>query len=207
MAGMERFESYYRDSRPPWEIGRPQPEVVRLAAEGRFRGRVLDAGCGTGENTLHLAGLGYDVCGIDGSPTAIERARAKLQARGARLAAGGGAEAAVPTFQVGDALALATLGRRFDTILDCGLFHVFEDAERVLYVRSLASVLEPGGTLLLLCFSEHEPGGYGPRRVTQAEIRAAFAAGWRVEAIREARFEHNREEGFARGWLAIVTRL
>jgi SAM-dependent methyltransferase len=190
------FADIYASGVPPWDIGQPQPDFVRLAAEGAIRGSVLDVGCGTGENALHLAGLGLEVWGIDGAPLAIEKAMAGARER-----------AIEATFLVGDALSLAGLGRTFDTVIDSGLFHIFPDDDRRRYVSGLALVLKPDGRFFMLCFSEHEPGTEGPRRVTQDEIRVAFRAGWRVDSIRAARFETNREIGDARAWLAALTRL
>ena len=104
-----------------------------------------------------------------------------------------------------DALEISRLGKRFDTVIDCGLFHVFSDEERPFYVEGLRSVLVPGGTFRMLCFSELEPGGWGPRRVTQEEIREAFGRGWKVDSIREARFETNLGPGGCRAWLSSIT--
>jgi SAM-dependent methyltransferase len=190
------FVDRYAGGVPPWDIGRPQAEFARLADERAFRGSVLDVGCGTGENALYLAGFGNEVWGIDGAPLAIEKAQRRAHMRG--IAA---------TFVVGNALALTDLGRTFDTAIDSGLFHVFPDDDRERYVRGLAAVVNPGGRFFMLCFSEHEPGTDGPRRVARDEIRAAFRDGWRVESIRAARFETNRESGDARAWLAVITRL
>lgn len=191
---MEDFNSAYAGT-PPWDIGRPQREFVRLAQTGEIRGIVLDVGCGTGENTLYLASLGHKVWGVDRSPTAVEKAKAKARRRDVKV-----------TFLVADALALQRLGRRFDTVIDSGLFHVFSDAERPLFVRSLATVLKEGSTYYMMCFSEHEPGGYGPRRVAQHEIRTTFHEGWKVNYIREARFESNLHSNGARAWLASITK-
>lgn len=181
---------------PPWETGRPQPVFMELAERGEIRGSVLDVGCGTGENALFLAARGHEVWGVDIVPQAIERARAKAAARG--LSA---------EFRVHDALDLAGLGRAFDTVIDCGLFHVFSDDDRPPFARSVASVLRAGGRLLLLCFSEHETSEKGPRRVTQAELRAVFADGWRENYIAAARFESHLHEGGAQAWLASFTRI
>src|SRR3981081_543135 len=68
-------------SRPPWDIGRPQPAFVTLLEGGAIRGRVLDVGCGTGEHALMAAGLGLAATGVDGAPTAIERAPRKAKDR------------------------------------------------------------------------------------------------------------------------------
>lgn len=191
---MRDFNPAYAGT-PPWDIGRPQKEIMRLAEAGEIQGSVLDVGCGTGESVLYLAGLGYEAWGIDGAATAIEKAKAKAAQRGLKA-----------NFLVADALDLQRLGRTFDTVIDTGLFHVFSDEERPLFADSLATVLRPGGTYYMLCFSEREPGSWGPRRVTQAEIRATFSQGWRINAIRQATFEIN-QPGEARAWLSSITRL
>ena len=178
---------------PPWDIGRAQPEVVRIAESGGFTGDVIDVGCGTGENALELSARGLKVVGIDAAPRAIEAARAKALERGLTT-----------EFLVADALALGPLGRRFHTALDCGVFHVFDDGERPTYVASLASVLEPGGVLHLLCFSDRQPGLIGPRRVTQEELRASFAEGWEVVDIVATTFVTNLPGNDAQAWYAML---
>jgi len=179
---------------PPWDIERPQPAFVCLAQSGAIVGKVLDVGCGTGENALYLAGLGYDVCGIDSARVAIEKARTKSLQRGIRA-----------NFRLVDVLALPSLGMMFDTVIDSGLFHVFSNQERKEFVNSLETVLVPGGRYFMLCFSERETRE-GPRRVTQAEIHATFRKGWTVDEIREATFETLIHEGGAYAWLASITR-
>ena len=191
--------SYTGETPAPWDIGRPQPAFEGLAGQGLLTGRLLDAGCGTGEHSLLAAAAGADVTGVDVSPTAIARARAKAAERGLAV-----------RFEVGSALSLADLGTDFETGVDSGLFHVFDDASRAGYVKSLASALAPGAILHLMCFSELEPGDVGPRRVTQAELRSAFADGWTVESIDAAEFVVNRGNFFpgatTKAWLAAIRR-
>ncbi len=180
---------------PPWDIGMAQPEVVRIAEAGGFAGAVIDVGCGTGENALELSARGLQVVGIDAAPRAVEKARAKALERG------------LPTeFIVADALSLGSLARRFRTALDCGVFHVFEDHERPVYVASLASALETDGVLHLLCFSDRQPGVMGPRRVTEQELRDSFAKGWRVVEIVATTFVANLPGGEAQAWRATIER-
>ncbi len=192
----EEFDAAYASGSPPWDIGRPQRAFAGLVDTGALLGRVLDAGCGTGEHALMAAAAGFEAVGIDASPVAIARAERKAadRALGAR-------------FVVGDALDLGAVGERFDTVLDCGLFHVFDDGDRARYVESLAGVVVPGGRLFVLCFSEHQPGEWGPRRVRQDEIRRSFADGWRVESIEDARLEITIDHEGARGWLAVMGRV
>ena len=203
-----------------------QPAFVRLAEQGLLTGTVLDAGCGTGEQTLLAASHGADALGVDVSPLALEIARGKAAARGIPAAAGGqvgpaaaggqvgpaaaGGQVGSARFEVADALKLGELGPGFDTIIDSGLFHVFDDESRVRYVTSLASVLRPGGRLYLMCFSDRQPGMFGPRRVSQDELRAAFADGWTIVAIEAEAFALNRGAfgiATAQAWLATVSRV
>lgn len=191
------FEAGYAAGGPlPWDIGRPQPAFVRLAESGGLVGLVLDVGCGTGEHALLAASLGHDATGVDIAPKAIERARAKASERNLSV-----------RFQAGDALNLAELGQQFDTVLDCGLFHGFEDDERTGFVRSLASVVPSGGRYHMLCFSDRQPGDWGPRRITQAEIHSSFGSGWTVDSIDPILIEVNLDPPEAQGWQVTATRL
>jgi len=192
---MDFFNSAYKDI-PPWDIGRPQKEIIHLVEEGEISGKVLDVGCGTGENALYLASLDLKVWGIDGAPIAIKKAKEKAKKRGITI-----------NFLVSDALKLQLLQNKFDTIIDCGLFHVFSDEERPIFAASLSSALYHSGKYCMLCFSEHEPGSYGPRRVTQAEIRATFGKGWKINYIREAEFETAFGPHDVKAWLSSITRL
>ncbi|HLM05137.1 MAG TPA: class I SAM-dependent methyltransferase [Blastococcus sp.] len=191
------WDASYSDGPAPWDIGTPQPAVVRVASAGGFAGAVLDAGCGTGENALHLASLGLSVLGIDVAERALAAARVKAAERGLDV-----------EFAPVDALHLERLGRTFDTVLDCGLFHSFDAGERSAYVRSLASVTEPAGTLYVLCFSDQGPGT-GPHPVSREELRAPFErdGGWEVVAVEPERVLTNMHgDDGAPAWLATVTR-
>ncbi len=182
---------------PPWDIGRPQPAFQRLAERGLLSGRLLDAGCGTGEQALLAAARGADVTGVDISPRAIARARAKA------------AERDLPArFEVADVLSLGQFGTTFDTVIDSGVFHVFDDKDRARYVTSLASVLCPGGYYYLSCFSDSQPGDWGPRRVSQDELRTAFSDGWSVTSIEADTFEVHpgMPTPAVQAWLATIRR-
>ncbi len=191
------WDASYRDGPAPWDIGQPQPAIVRLASAGGFAGAVLDAGCGTGENALHVASLGLPVLGIDVAEIALAMAREK--------AAGRGIDA---EFAAADAFQLERLGRTFDTVLDCGLFHTFDADERPGYVASLALVTKADGTLYVLCFSDNGPDT-GPHPVSQAGLRAVFNAGsgWNITAIGADRVQTRfHGDNGAPAWLATIKR-
>jgi SAM-dependent methyltransferase len=191
------WDASYRDGPAPWDVGHPQPAVVRLAAGGAFAGPVLDAGCGTGEHAVHLASLGLSVLGVDVAQTAIAMARAKAAENGIAV-----------EFATADALALDRLGRRFRTVLDCGLFHTFDRDERPRYVTSLAAVTEPGGTLYVLCFSDEGPGA-GPHPVSREELTTPFGpgSGWTVATVEPDHVQTRFHDGDgAPAWLATITR-
>jgi cyclopropane fatty-acyl-phospholipid synthase-like methyltransferase len=194
------FEKLYT-GRPPWDIDKPQRPFIDAA--DRITGAVLDAGCGTGETALLLADRGCKVTGIDFLEAPLAIARRKAQQRGVSV-----------TFLHKDALTLREWSERFDNVVDSGLFHVFSDPDRTVYVEGLQKVLKPGGRLFLLCFSDREPGTDGPRRVFREELNTAFARGWKIESIEASRLETRPDfkeftfsEGGPKAWFAIVQRV
>jgi SAM-dependent methyltransferase len=178
-----RFEQAYA-GKAPWDIGKPQNSFVGAAEQ--IAGDVLDRGC--------------RVTGIDFLEEPIARAQAKAAAQGSQA-----------QFLVKDALTLGEWNRRFDVIVDSGLFHVFNDDDRRTYVAGLHQVLKNGGKLFFMCFSDQEPGTLGPRRVTKPEIEQAFQQGWKILSIAPARFEIRPDftevafsAGGARAWFVSV---
>src|SRR5262249_43771629 len=159
------FENFYAGP-APWDVGKPQPAFTAVADQ--VTGPILDAGCGTGEHALFFAARDHRVIGIDFVEEAMRRARRKAAERGLLAV----------EFLVKDATALANWGERFASVIDCGLFHVFSDEDRRRYVRGLAEVVEPGGRLFLLCFSDEEPGTEGPRRGGRQGLLECFAGRW-----------------------------
>lgn len=195
-SGVERFEAHYAGQPGAgWEINRPQPAFAELARQGQFRGRILDVGCGSGEIALMTAALGLDTTGVDAAPTGIAIAARKARERGLAV-----------RFLVHDTLDLPGLKQQFNTVLDCGLFHCFQDEDRPALVDSLHAVMPPGGRYFMMCFSDLEPGTWGPRRISRAEIEASFAAGWNIDILERTALAVAFEPGTAAAWFAAMTR-
>jgi cyclopropane fatty-acyl-phospholipid synthase-like methyltransferase len=145
---------------------------------------------------MMAAAHGADALGVDVAPNAIAQARQKAAERGSAA-----------RFEVAGVLDLGQLGLTFDTVVDSGVFHVFDDGDRARDVASLASVMRPRATCYLLCFSDRQPGTMGPRRITQDELTAAFRDGWAIDSISAETFAVNfGDTSQAQAWLATIER-
>ena len=195
----EGFTKIYAESNPPWDIGKPQPPFVAVADQ--VVGPVLDSGCGTGGTSLFFAARGLQVTGIDFVEEAISRARAKAAERGLSV-----------TFLVKDAMTFGAWDKQFASVIDSGLFHIYDGEDRQRYVQGLVHVVMPGGRLFLFSFADDvwEPGG----GVSRQEMYDAFADGWDIESLEYAQGELNPAfaeefpEKFAKTkmWFAIIRR-
>jgi SAM-dependent methyltransferase len=230
---MDFFDSAYKGT-PPWDIGRPQKEFIELVRRGELSGSVLDIGCGTGENALFFAGEGYEVWGIDSAPVAIQKAKEKAAGRGLKVhflvldalhmselirQFDTGRETQVPDLGItakqfstgretaGQVPDQEKTAKPFSTATDSGLFHTLSDEDRPVFVDALAAILSPAGRYFMLCFSDLEPGGYGPRRITQKEIRESFRDGWTINYIRQATFESRTRAEGPRAWLSSISKI
>lgn len=194
---MSSWEEAYNTT-PPWDIGRPQPAFIGLVRAGELKqGRVLDVGCGTGENALYLAQTGFSVTGIDLAGSAIRAAKQKVRERGLRA-----------DFRVANALSLDLQNDYYDNVVDSGLFHTFSDENRPIFASEIFRVLARGGNYFMLCFSEKEPADWGgPRRVTKKEIEATLSPLFRINYIRDEFFTTRIHDTGGRAYLTSATKL
>ncbi|VBA47391.1 tRNA 5-carboxymethoxyuridine methyltransferase [Mycobacterium pseudokansasii] len=174
------FEPLYGDAELaegliPWDIGGPQPVVEQLVAYGAIRGEVLDPGTGPGYHAIHYASQGFSVTGIDGSPSAIERARRNAERAGVTV-----------DFQVADATRLDGFEGRFDTVVDSAFYHVFlgDEATQTRYAQALHRATKPGARLYMFEFSPHNVNGIQWAGIPADNFdRVLGASGWRVDYL------------------------
>jgi SAM-dependent methyltransferase len=178
------FEEFYQGESPfgdkmPWDIGRAQPILVAAVDSGQVTGEVLDIGCGLGDNSIFLASRGFHVTGVDGSPTALTRARSRAAEKGVTI-----------DFQLGDATQLAGLENRFDTVIDSALYHCLTEEDRHTYMDALHRATKPGARLHLFCFSDSVPEAFpGPFRITEENIRTTVGRKWTITYLAPAKYD------------------
>ncbi len=190
------WEEAYKN-KPPWDIGRPQPAFVELVRTGELKkSTTLDAGCGTGENALFLAENGFSTVSVDLSTRAIDAAKTKARDRKLKV-----------DFRVANALSLDFDGSSFGNVIDSGLFHTFNDSERIAFASEIARVLATNGRYFMLCFSDKEPTNWGgPRRVTREEIDAAFSPLFNINYIKDSYFATRFHNNGGRAYLTSATK-
>ena len=183
---------------PPWDIGHPQSVFEALIKDGEIKpGKALDIGCGRGDNAIMLAINGCDVTGIDIVEDAITDAKAKAIKHHVKV-----------NFVVGNVLQMDRLfmEAEFDIVIDSGLFHVMTDEERPVFARQIHRVLKPGGKYFMLCFSDKEPEGYGPRRISKDEIERTFTPLLNIIYIKDSAFDSRVGPSSIKAYLVLAIR-
>lgn len=194
--------SFFNDAylgQPPWDIGKAQTAFREVAKKNNIKGPIFEVGCGTGENSLFFADLGFDVTGIDAAPRAIVKASQKAKTRDLDKKA---------TFLNYDLFKLADFDKKYNTIIDCGVFHMFNQQARNLYQENVAKILNLGGKLFILAFSYLEPLGIGPsQRLTEEDYFSTFKDQWKVVGFDQVNFETTIRKDQAKGLLTTVEKL
>lgn len=192
------FTKIYAETNPPWDIGKPQPPFIAIADQ--INGPLLDCGCGTGGTSVYFAARGLAVTGIDFVKQAVDLAKARATATKVSV-----------EFLVKDAMTLVTWDRTFASVIDSGLYHIYERIDRRHYVDGLRHVLQPGGKLFLFSFADgpNAPGG----GFTREDIARDFADGWQIESLDYAEgelnpaFERPEQLEGLKMWFAVIRRI
>jgi SAM-dependent methyltransferase len=160
---------------PPWDTKAPKENVIAWQEGGWVHGCVLDIGCGLGDNAVYLAQQGFNVTGLDLSPTALITAERRAQDAGVTV-----------KFAVTDSTKLEGYTDAFDTVVDSGMFHCLADDAKRSYAAAAHRATKPGATLLLSCFSDaNPPDEEWPRpAVSEQTLRDVLGgAGWNIESL------------------------
>jgi cyclopropane fatty-acyl-phospholipid synthase-like methyltransferase len=143
------YEFFYNTPLVPieWIFGPLTSQLVELVESGRLPpGRAIDLGCGVGKEAIYLASQGFEVTGVDFSPTALKRAR-----RNARKA---GVQA---TFVQDDLTNLQFVSGEFDLLVDIGALYDLDPADRDLYVQNVVPLTHPNTRYFLMGFENKLP--------------------------------------------------
>jgi 2-polyprenyl-3-methyl-5-hydroxy-6-metoxy-1,4-benzoquinol methylase len=163
----------------PWYAPDLDKDFERALREHRLqKARILDLGTGPATHAMNLAKRGFEVIATDISPSAIKKAKAAAKAAGVDI-----------DFRVDDILRSKLGANLVDVILDRGVFHVLPPEQRHIYVDTVHRVLRPRGFLLLKCFSDKEPGTYGPYRIAAKELRGYVREKFEIVVVVDTVFD------------------
>ena len=184
---MERIYQKIPLNEIPWNIETPPEVLTKLVESGKVKPcRTIDLGCGTGNYSIYLASGGFDVTGLDISPTAINVAKENAKNKGVKC-----------IFLVADVLGnLKEVKGTLDFAYDWELLHHIFPEQRETYIKNVYKILNPKGKYLSVCFSESDPGfgGSGKYRKTRLgtilyfsskdELRELFEPFFKIEELK-----------------------
>lgn len=160
------YELIYRFVPVDWIFG-PSSEIekyVDLVVDGRIKsGTVITLGCGVGRETIHLAKKGFEVIGLDFSPTAIKRARHRATAAGVDV-----------QFVVDDLTNLQNVSGTFDLVMDFGALNDLSQGNRDRYIHNVLPLTQPDGAYAMFCFD---------RMLPPDEVTRRFGEDFRMEVL------------------------
>ncbi len=176
---IEVWERVYSRRENPFDVNEPYEWVMELEAQGNIRGQVLDAGCGTGDNSLYLSAKGHVVVGLDISTKAIERAKEKAAERGIENV----------EFRQANICKLTGYDGNFGTVIDIGCFHSLHEGDQKMYAKMLKKACKARALVYLRAFSTANTKRKGYPRVSEEQIRAAFSDGWMIIKLEQKEIE------------------
>lgn len=215
----------------PWDIGggQPQPQIVRAFQEGKIKGRIIDAGCGTGENCIYLGQKGThggitSILGFDLAPGAIDIAERKVAQIQADVDVDSLSHHTAfwtrPQFMVASCTEIADLyyddeitnehhdENKFDIMIDSGLLHCLSNDDAIQYVSQMTRLVKPNtGRAYVGCFSTANPDPWdNPRRLSEEYLRGLFSKenGWEVLLVKDTWWSRPPERGSSQGAFSMA---
>lgn len=189
------FNLSYKFGFAEWDVNRAQPDLIGLVKQGKLNGQtILDIGCGSGDNAIYLATQGFSVTGIDYAAKGIQLAKMRAEKVRQKI-----------NFYVADAFSLNQFDKQFDIVIDYGLYHNIPLEKIDLYLTNVKRVLKPNGQFIIQSFGESSPKSkFGPRQVTELELRQIFKAPWKIQEICPATYNNTSETEIS-AILSIIT--
>jgi 2-polyprenyl-3-methyl-5-hydroxy-6-metoxy-1,4-benzoquinol methylase len=191
----ERYRERYKSGDIPWDIGQPDFNLIEVVTLKPVRGcKVLDIGCGTGDNSIWLAGNHFRVTGTDTSEIALEKAKEKASKANVEC-----------DFMLVDFLESRVEGAPFGFVFDRGCFHSFSsENDRRRFAQNVAAHLEGAGLWLTITGNadEHRQGS-GPPQRTAGEIVLAVEPYFMVLSLTSSHFGSNRPNP-PRAWRCLM---
>jgi SAM-dependent methyltransferase len=166
----------------PWNMETPPAPLVELVDSGKVQPcKAIDLGCGAGNYAIYLASRGFEVTGVDYSPTAIRIARENAKTKGVKC-----------DFLVSDVVEEQDMLRQsWDFAYDWGLLHHIFPEQRLKYIKNVHRILNPKGKYLSVCFSEKDTGfgGSGKYRKSRLGTTLYFSNENELRELLEPYFE------------------
>ncbi|MGQ9655951.1 MAG: class I SAM-dependent methyltransferase [Thermodesulfobacteriota bacterium] len=191
----DRYKERYERGDTPWDIGRPDFNLVEMVTERPIEPcKALDIGCGTGDNAIWLSQQHFDVTGIDTSEMAIERATEKaLEAR------------VKCTIAVIDFITSKIEGAPFGFVFDRGCFHSLDsyDARRRFAENVHAHLANDGLWLSIIGNADEKRLGPGPPQRTARDIVNAVETHFEILSLVSGHFGSNRPTP-PRAWICLM---
>lgn len=191
----ESWDKIYVEGDLPWDSGKPDIHLLEVIDEiGINSGKVLEIGCGTGTNLIWLAEYGFEVTGMDISPTAIAKARKKVSAAGINC-----------HLLTGDFMVDEIPGAPFDFIYDRGCLHVFEGVKELSrFTARVGELLVPDGIWHSLVGStDGPPRDTGPPRQSATDLVTALEPYFEILELRASAFDRENHK-HAKAWVLVA---
>jgi ubiquinone/menaquinone biosynthesis C-methylase UbiE len=197
-AKIHNWDEDYRTKSTPWDIGEPDGEIINLVEDGTLKRscKVLEVGCGTGNDAIYLAKKGFEVVGIDLSSSAIQRAKEKAKREKVDSRC---------QFYNADVLDLSFLKEtKFDFVLDRTCFGSIDSSKREKFKENIKNVLTRNGKFLLIEISNSDDNTSGDS-FSEKDLRGVFGADFKIFSLKPATLKHRDHDHKAWKMLALKT--